>query len=65
MMIAVFDFPDRSNGNDADAVPELVVDYLRGYERCPSLRRDRPSKFTNEIATPLALSRVDLTRPPE
>ncbi len=33
MMIAVFDFPDRSNGDDADAVPELVVDYLRGYER--------------------------------
>jgi len=33
MMIAVFDFPDRSNGDDADAVPELVVDFLRGYER--------------------------------
>jgi hypothetical protein len=33
MMIAVFDFPDRSIGDDADAVPELVVDYLRGYER--------------------------------
>ncbi|MEN3309616.1 MAG: hypothetical protein V7603_5818 [Micromonosporaceae bacterium] len=30
MMIAVFDFPDRSTGHDADAVPELVVDYIRG-----------------------------------
>jgi hypothetical protein len=33
MMIAVFDFAERSTGDDADAVPELVVDYLRGYER--------------------------------
>jgi hypothetical protein len=32
MMIAVFDFPERSTGGDDDAVPELVVDYLRGYE---------------------------------
>ncbi|MFL6130349.1 MAG: glycoside hydrolase family 16 protein [Mycobacteriales bacterium] len=32
-MLAVFDLPDRSTGDDADAVPELVVDYLRGYER--------------------------------
>jgi len=32
-MIAVFDFPDRSTGDDADAVPQFVVDYLRGYER--------------------------------
>jgi hypothetical protein len=31
LMIAVFDFPDRSVGDDADAVPELVVDYVRGY----------------------------------
>jgi hypothetical protein len=30
-MIAVFDFPDRSTGDDADAVPELVVDHVRGY----------------------------------
>lgn len=29
MMVAVFDFPDRSTGDDADAVPELVVDHLR------------------------------------
>jgi hypothetical protein len=33
MMIAVFDFPDRSAGNDSHAVPALIVDYLRGYER--------------------------------
>jgi len=33
MMVAVFDFPDRSTGDDDDAVPELVLDYLRGYER--------------------------------
>jgi hypothetical protein len=33
MMVAVFDFPDRSTGDDATAVPEFVVDYLRGYER--------------------------------
>jgi hypothetical protein len=31
-MVAVFDFPARSTGDDADAVPELVVDYLRGHE---------------------------------
>jgi len=31
-MLAVFDFPDRSTGDDADLVPELVVDALRGYE---------------------------------
>ncbi len=33
MMIAVFDFPDESTGDDDDAVPEFVVDYLRGYEQ--------------------------------
>ena len=33
MMIAVFDFPEQSTGDDDDAVPELVVDYLRGFER--------------------------------
>jgi hypothetical protein len=33
MMLAVFDFPERSVGDDTDAVPELVVDSLRGYER--------------------------------
>jgi hypothetical protein len=32
MMIAVFDFPDRTTGDDTDAVPELIVDYIRGYE---------------------------------
>lgn len=33
MMLAVFDFPEWSTGNDEDAVPSLVVDWLRGYER--------------------------------
>jgi len=32
MMIAVFDFPDRTSGGDDTAVPELVVDYLRCYD---------------------------------
>jgi len=32
MMVAVFDFPERSTGEDDDAVPELVVDYLRGHQ---------------------------------
>src|SRR6266536_416963 len=32
MMIAVFDFPERSTDEDAGAVPEFVVDYLRGYQ---------------------------------
>ncbi|PYE17982.1 glycosyl hydrolase family 16 [Williamsia limnetica] len=31
MMLAVFDFPDRSNGQDDHLVPELIVDHLRGY----------------------------------
>jgi hypothetical protein len=33
MMVAVFDFPDRSAGDDAELVPELVVDWLRGSAR--------------------------------
>jgi Glycosyl hydrolases family 16 len=33
MMIAVFDFPEKSAGDDTAAVPELIVDYLLGYER--------------------------------
>ena len=33
MMLAVFDFPDESTGDDAHAVPSLVVDHLRGYQR--------------------------------
>lgn len=31
-MIAVFDFPDHPVGGGDAAVPELVVDYIRGYE---------------------------------
>jgi len=25
-----FDFPDRSTGDEDDAVPELIIDYIRG-----------------------------------
>jgi hypothetical protein len=32
MMLAVFDFPEQSTGADANAVPALIVDSLRGYE---------------------------------
>jgi hypothetical protein len=28
MMVAVFDFPERSGGSDVHLVPELVVDRL-------------------------------------
>ena len=31
LMLAVFDFPDRSDGSDGDLVPELVVDWVRAY----------------------------------
>ena len=30
-MLAVFDFPDRARPGDAPHVPELVVDWVRGY----------------------------------
>jgi len=30
LMLAVFDFPDRSVGDDEAAVPELVVDRIEG-----------------------------------
>jgi hypothetical protein len=30
LMLAVFDFPDRSVGDDDELIPEFVVDYLRG-----------------------------------
>jgi Glycosyl hydrolases family 16 len=33
MMLAVFDFPEESTGDDTHAVPSLVVDHLRGYQR--------------------------------
>jgi hypothetical protein len=36
MMLAVFDFPEKSTGADGDSVPSLVVDHLRGLG---SLRR--------------------------
>jgi hypothetical protein len=33
LMLAVFDFPEKSDGTDAETVPALIVDYVRGYER--------------------------------
>ena len=35
LMLAVFDFPDRSIGGDEDLVPELVVDWVRGFGDAP------------------------------
>jgi Glycosyl hydrolases family 16 len=32
-MLAVFDFPEKSDGADADAVPALIVDHVREYQR--------------------------------
>jgi len=31
LMIAVFDFPEKSDGSDGTDVPTLIVDYVRGY----------------------------------
>ena len=33
LMLAVFDFPEKSDGTDADEVPAFIVDYVRGYQR--------------------------------
>jgi hypothetical protein len=33
LMLAVFDFPEAGSPNDSDAVPPLVVDRVRGYQR--------------------------------
>jgi beta-glucanase (GH16 family) len=33
LMLAVFDFPDRSDGTDAEHVPAFIVDYVREYQR--------------------------------
>jgi hypothetical protein len=32
LMLAVFDFPEESTGDDIHDVPSLVVDHLRGYQ---------------------------------
>jgi hypothetical protein len=32
LMLAVFDFPERSDGHDHDLVPELVVEWVRGSQ---------------------------------
>jgi hypothetical protein len=31
--VAVFDFPEKSDGTDADAVPAFIVDRVREYQR--------------------------------
>jgi hypothetical protein len=31
--MVVFDFPEKSRGDDADALPALVVDHVRAYQR--------------------------------
>jgi Glycosyl hydrolases family 16 len=49
MMLAVFDFPELSNGDDVDAIPELVVDHLRGYERAATTRRYRTWRSSTGI----------------
>jgi len=36
MMIAVFDFPEKSVGDDAELVPELVVDWIGGSGGAPT-----------------------------
>jgi hypothetical protein len=33
VMVAVFDFPEKSDGSDAEAVPWLIVDWVRAYQR--------------------------------
>ena len=33
LMVGVFDFPEKSDGTDAEAVPALIVDYVREYQR--------------------------------
>ena len=35
LMLAVFDFPDRSVGSDDHLVPELEVDWVRGHRDAP------------------------------
>jgi len=33
LMLAAFDFPEKSDGTDAEAVPALIVDWVREYRR--------------------------------
>ncbi|HET9302720.1 MAG TPA: glycoside hydrolase family 16 protein, partial [Propionibacteriaceae bacterium] len=32
LMLAAFDFPEKSDGTDAEAVPALIVDWVREYQ---------------------------------
>src|SRR5262245_43252574 len=40
LMLAVFDFPEWSTGDDEDAVPALVIDRITGYERLSGDEQD-------------------------
>jgi hypothetical protein len=33
LMLAVFDFPEKSDGTDTDYIPAFIVDYVREYQR--------------------------------
>src|SRR5215211_1704096 len=33
LMVAVFDFPEKADGTDGEAVPELILDWVRHYQR--------------------------------
>jgi Glycosyl hydrolases family 16 len=33
LMVGVFDFPEKFDGTDAEVIPALIVDYVRGYQR--------------------------------
>jgi hypothetical protein len=33
LMLAVFDFPEKSDGTDTDHIPALIVDHVREYQR--------------------------------
>jgi len=33
LMVAVFDFPEKSDGTDAEAVPQFIVDWVREFQR--------------------------------
>jgi beta-glucanase (GH16 family) len=33
LMIAVFDFPEKSDGTDTDHIPEFIVAHVREYQR--------------------------------
>jgi beta-glucanase (GH16 family) len=32
LMLAVFDFPEKSSGTDGDHIPEFIIDWIREYQ---------------------------------